>query len=100
MENELLIGSWKIDPSDTKSIELFGNTKMEFTSDGKLIYRIETNNKLQQINLLYKTSGNVLVTDQPSHPSKEETIYEVLPDGRLKLVLDGQESFYIKELKH
>jgi hypothetical protein len=98
MGKELLIGSWTIDPSDTKSIELYGNIKMEFTSDGMLIYRIVTNNRLQQINMIYETSGNILITDQPSHPSKEESIYEVLPDGRLKLVQDRQESFYIKEL--
>lgn len=98
MEKNKLVGSWAIDPSDIQSIELYGNIKMSFTEDGNLIYLIEEKNKLQQINMVYEISGNLLITDQPSLPSKEETIFEILPDGRLKLFMNGQESIYVREL--
>jgi hypothetical protein len=96
MEKNLLVGLWRTDPADVKSIKVFGNVKMEFTENGKLIYWIEDNNKLQQLNMIYQVNGNLLITDQPSAPSREETIFEILPDGRLKLFMNGIESFYIK----
>jgi hypothetical protein len=42
--------------------------------------------------MTYEISGNLLITDQPAHPSREETNFEMLPDGRLKLSMNGQES--------
>jgi hypothetical protein len=41
MEKNELIGSWRIDPSDIQSIQLYGNIQMSFTKEGELIYLIE-----------------------------------------------------------
>jgi hypothetical protein len=41
-KNEInnLVGIWSIDPRDTQSLEIYGDTELEFKKDGTLIYTI------------------------------------------------------------
>lgn len=93
---EQLIGKWKIDPADKKAYDLYGNVNMEFCPNGKLIYTTYDGGNAQSIILTYRISGDLLITDQPSHPREDSSKFELLPDGRLKLFNEGISSTYIK----
>lgn len=93
---EKLLGHWILDPADAPSKQLFGNTSLEFTSKGELVYTIHGDKKDQKIFMRYWIKDNLLVTDQPSNPGVEESEFRVTPDGKLKIVFEGIESHYIK----
>jgi hypothetical protein len=63
---------------------------MAFGLNGELVYSIDTQEKMQIINLVYKVSGNTLITDQPSAPQKEYTKFYFEADGLLVLDYDGE----------
>lgn len=46
--------------------------------------------------MTYEMKGNLLVTDRPSNPHKEETEFRILPNGKLELYFDGVASQYVK----
>jgi hypothetical protein len=47
-----LIGTWNSDESDQATQKVLGKVTMTFTEDGKLIYDIFENNKLQRMNMI------------------------------------------------
>jgi hypothetical protein len=94
-----IIGTWKLDPIDINSQQIYGDVSIEFKSNGKLIYTIHLEGKEQKMFMTYEIRGNLLVTDQPSSPHKEETEFRILPDGKLELCFSGIKSKYIKDLK-
>ena len=67
-----IIGTWRLDPNDLRSQQMYGNVSFEFKKNGELIYTIHINNKEQKILMNYEIKGNLLITDQPSNPHKEE----------------------------
>jgi hypothetical protein len=87
-----LIGSWRIDPTDLAAIETFGNVSIEFDDIGNLNYIINLDAKLQVIIMTYRVDGNVIVSNQPSHPDPQRTEFELSSDGVLVLCFDGQPS--------
>lgn len=81
-----LVGSWSIDPTDEAGLRTFGRCTMEFQPNGQLIYTVPEGKML----LTYRVEGDVLVTDQPSHPRVERTRFVFAPDGSLVLEKAGQ----------
>jgi len=69
---------------------------MIFTNDGKLSYAIREGDKNQIINMIYSIDGNILVTDQPSHPQVERTEYTFIDENILILKFNGEESRFLK----
>jgi hypothetical protein len=65
---------------------------MVFTTDGKLIYSIDSEESTQIINLVYETFEDTLITDQPSAPKKEYTQYYFESDDLLVLDYDGDKT--------
>ena len=92
-----LIGKWIIDPQDIESINKYGRTSLEFSIDGRLIYTIHSNNREQIILLNYRTQEGKLITNQPSAPREEITIYELQSNKKLILVWGGHKSTYIRQ---
>jgi hypothetical protein len=84
-----LIGTWISD-----SVE-FQGTKMTFTSNGKLIYKITENGNVSIINMVFETSGDLIISNQPSHPRIEKTRYSI-SGNLLTLDYDGVLSKYRK----
>lgn len=85
-----IIGQWKqIKPKDKDS---FDEVTMVFSSDGKLIYSIDTEHRTQTINLVYETTGGTLVTNQPSAPRKEYTEYYFESADLLVLIYEGEKT--------
>ena len=84
LNNEALLGTWIRDPKDTESIRRFGNVRLHFTIDGRLIYTILGEEKDQKIFLSYRVENNILITDQPSDPREEQTKFRITADGKLE----------------
>jgi hypothetical protein len=91
-----LLGKWRLDSSDVSSVEMFGDVSLEFNEHGELIYTIHLDDKDQTIFMTYEIEGNYLITDQPSHPDKQTTDFQLSVDGKLELYFEGRKSIYLK----
>ena len=91
-----LVGRWKTDSRDKKTIEDFGNVTLEFLDDGQLTYIIHEKGKDQKMFLTYRIQGDTLITNQPSKPKEEETKFKFTSDAELSLYFGGEESRYVK----
>jgi hypothetical protein len=80
-----LVGSWRTDPSDLRSLKAYGDVSLRFERNGKLTYTVHLKDKDQIIQLTYRVEGNCLMTDQPSAPREERVEFSIAPDGRLVL---------------
>jgi len=94
--NNQLIGNWLSDLHDAETNNAIGNVKITFTADGELIYVICGDNKNQIIHMTYAVDGNILITDQPSHPHIERTEYFFINENTLVLKFNGEESRFVK----
>ncbi|MDP2174126.1 MAG: hypothetical protein Q8J62_10165 [Candidatus Cloacimonadaceae bacterium] len=95
-EIQSLYGIWI---SDTEGpTTQFENEKimLEFVDDGRLIYTIISTDKDQKIFLTYQVENDVLITNQNSHPRKEETSFCFTSDGKLILIYGDKRSIYTK----
>jgi tRNA G37 N-methylase Trm5 len=92
-----LIGIWVFDPKDKKAIEIYGQHYLEFLPDGNLKYSTLEDGKTQMIFLKWKIVGDVIVTDQPSHPKEEKSKFEFTKDGKLILEFNGERGVYSKK---
>ena len=66
---------------------------MDFREDGSVLYEIYGDNHRQTILLTYRIEGDVLVTDQPTHPQEVRTAFR-FEGERLVLTLAGIETTY------
>lgn len=89
-----LIGEWKLVRSEGSAHVGVEGVTIVFTDDGKLIYTIHESDKKQIINLIYHVSGNVLLTDQPSHPKVERTTFDFELNGQLVLNYSGGKTWF------
>jgi hypothetical protein len=88
-----LIGTWSIDPTDEAGIKAFGLRTMEFKSNGQLVHSVPEGKML----LTYRVEGDIIITDQPSHPAEQRTRFAFTPDGRLHLEIGGQRARFLKQ---
>jgi hypothetical protein len=72
---------------------------MTFTEDGQLIYDIDTGSKLQRMNMVYKISGDTIISDQPSHPQEQRTKFIIDNSDKLTLEFDGEKTVFIRATK-
>ncbi|MDP1802117.1 MAG: hypothetical protein Q8L81_12240 [Bacteroidota bacterium] len=88
--DERLFGIWISDTNDEITKKAIGDTSMTFTEDGKLIYDVLESEKIQRINMIYWTEGDIIFTDQPSNPREEKTQYSFPNKDNLLLSFGGQ----------
>jgi len=91
----VLLGRWRIDPTDAEAVEVFGDAALEFDERGNLIYIIMEAEKDQIILMTYRVAGDVVITHQPSHPDPQSTRFEVSGDT-LNLAFGGQPARFIR----
>ena len=91
-----LVGRWKSDSRDGKTIKKFGKVTIEFLDNGQCTYTIHGEKKDQKIFLTYRIQEDALITNQPSSPKEEETKFKFTSDVELSLFFGGDESKYIK----
>jgi hypothetical protein len=94
-----LIGVWKSDVNDQATKNSIGNVTMTFTKDGNLIYDIHEGDKLQRMNMIYRISGDTLISDQPSHPQEQRTKYKFENNDKLILEFEGMSTVFRRETK-
>lgn len=94
-KDERLIGRWLIDPTDTAAVKAFGQVEIEFDDAGNLNYLINAEDKVEAILLTYRVEGDVLVTNQPSHPHADRTVYRIKA-GALTLTFGGVPSRFLR----
>ena len=63
---------------------------MDFLEDGRLAYTILTKKGTQIIRMTYRIDGEMLITDQPSHPREERTRFWWDKSGALVLEFGGE----------
>jgi hypothetical protein len=91
-----LAGVWTIDPSDTTSLSEFGDVSMEFSDDGRLNYLIKEEGSVQAISMTYVIKGDMLTTDQPSHPNEQVSRFKVDPLNVLTIWFDGTPARFLR----
>jgi hypothetical protein len=87
-----LVGVWTLDETDWRSLADLGDLLLEFREDGSLDYVIRGSDSRQIAKLRYWIEGNMLVTDQPSAPQIERTLFSLSDDGVLTLTYNGMPS--------
>lgn len=85
-----LLGTWVVDESDRHTLAELGDVQLEFDDNGGLTYVIRTDGKKQVILMQYEVDGDMIVTDQPSAPHVERTLFSLSDDGRLVLAFGGE----------
>ena len=93
-----LVGIWNSDKNDELTKNSIGKVSMTFTEDGQLIYDIDAGDKLQRMNLVYRVSGDTIISDQPSHPQEQRTKFKI-ENNKLTLELDGEKTMFIRSMK-
>lgn len=94
--DDRLVGRWDLDPTDRAAFAAYGNTTMVFEADGRLTYIIHESARDRLMLLTWRTDGEVVVSNQPSHPREERTTYRLLDDATLVLILEGQPARYLR----
>jgi len=87
-----LVGDWFSDLTDDKTANEVGDVKLTFDNGNRLTYLIRALDKSQVINMTYSIKGNIIITDQPSNPHKEETEFHFVGDDILVLKFSGVET--------
>lgn len=98
MDNEL-IGIWNSEQSDELTKNTIGKVTMTFMEDGQLIYDIDEGSKIQKMNLVYKISGDTIISDQPSYPQEQRTKFKIENGYKLMMELDGETSVFVRAPK-
>lgn len=91
-----LIGSWKSDTDDPSTRVNYGEVTMTFYGDGRLTYTVHSKEKDEVMRLVYKVTGDELVTDQPSAPAEHRTKFGFDERGRLILDDAGERSRFVR----
>jgi len=92
-----LLGTWTSDREDELTLSNLGNVRLTFSDSGDLIYDIIEEEKIQRINMIFWTEGNVVISDQPSHPKKERTKFEFEGERKLILEFGGERTVFLKQ---
>jgi hypothetical protein len=91
-----LIGTWRVDPNDAATLNAFGDVEMEFDDRGNLRYVLKGRETDQIILMTYKVQGDLILSDQPSHPNPQRSKYVLGKDGSLTIYFDGQAARFIR----
>lgn len=95
IENEI-IGVWASDPDDEFTQKTIGQVTMTFTTDGQLIYGIDSADINQKINMVYSIKGDTLISDQPSHPQEQKILFTIEDGDRLTLQFEGENTRFVR----
>ena len=91
-----LLGRWDLDSSDAEAHSAYGSTTMVFEADGRLTYITHESAKDLLMLLTWRTEGDTIVSNQPSHPREDRTPYHFLDDRTVVLTMAGLKSRYIR----
>ena len=90
-----LVGEWRADPADAQARAEDGDATITFSTDGSLVYKIDSEASDSIIQMTWRVEDGSLITDQPSEPREERSAYNVTDDV-LTLNFGGIESRWLK----
>lgn len=73
--SQAILGIWSTDPEDSEGMQAFGEVVLYFHPDGRLVY--DHVNQCKAF-LTWRIEGNLLITDQPSHPREARETFDIL----------------------
>ena len=84
---EPIVGCWQFVESDDPSFE---PAELDIRGDGRLFYSIDAGDRWQIMKLTWRVEGDVIVTDQPSHPSEARSRFAFDETGQLVTYFEGR----------
>jgi|GEM_PF-2143560 len=94
-----LVGAWKSDSTDEATRRTVGKVIMTFTKDGNLIYEIHDGDRLQRLNMIYRTSGDTLIINQRSSPREEKTKFRLESNKTLFLEFEETRTIFKRDIQ-
>ena len=91
-----LLGSWRLMRSDPL-LDFGPGVRMEFQRGGRLCYSLSVDGRELVIPLLYKTTGDLLETDNPAAPHAMSTRFTLGAGDILILDFAGAQAIFVRE---
>ena len=88
-----LHGCWELCATEPE-VDLGERVQMQFTPQGSLIYGSLDSGSWQIMLLTFQIIGSELITNQPSAPREERTVFCIRQDGLLQLEFAGTQCFF------
>jgi hypothetical protein len=86
-----LVGGWEVSSDEREILASMGEVGFRFFPNGRMIYYTGGQDGEYDISLLvYRVEGDVIVTDQPSHPDESEQPFRFEARGDLELWFSGR----------
>jgi len=83
-----VLSCWELRESEPP-VDFGDRVQMQFDLDSGLAYGALEHGKWQVMLMSFRIEGETLVTDQPTSPREESTLFEVRSDGMLQLEFGG-----------
>lgn len=91
-----LIGHWRLMQSDP-SLDFGPGVRMEFQRGGHLRYILSVDGRELVVPLLYRTTGDLLETDNPAAPHAMSTRFTLGAGDMLILDFAGAQAIFVRE---
>lgn len=96
-EPDRLLGRWRLLHADA-TLDFAPNARLEFLSGGRLRYAFDAGDSPQVIMLVYRTDGDMLLTDNPANPHARSTRFRFGEGDALVLEFAEATAWFIREL--
>jgi len=91
-----LIGAWRLMRSDP-SLDFGPGVRMEFQRGGHLRYMLSVDGRQLVVPLVYRTTGDLLETDNPAAPHAMSTRFTLGVGDMLILDFAGAQAIFVRE---
>jgi hypothetical protein len=91
-----LLGSWRLMQSDP-TLDFGPGVRMEFQRGGHLRYRLAVDGRELVVPLIYRTTGDLLETDNPAAPHAMSTRFSLGAGDVLILDFAGARAMFVRE---
>ncbi len=92
-----LLGPWRLMHADA-ALDFAPNARMEFLPGGRLNYSFSLANIRHDVALVYRISGDELLTDNPDVPHARSTKFRFGAGDVLTLEFAGATAWFVREL--
>ena len=92
-----LLGRWRLLRAD-RALDFAPEVSMEFGEGGRLHYAFEVGDRRQVIELVYRTDGDLLYTDNPAASHAISTHFQFGPGDVLIFDFAGAFAWFVREL--
>ena len=91
-----LLGRWRLLRAES-ALDFAPGVRMEFREGGRLDYTIVVEGHEHVVRLIYQVDGDLMRTDNPSHPHATSTRFSLGEGGVLVFDFSGPRAWFVKE---